>query len=237
MSGYNDKWKMSNNAVEDIKRGIVPYYFLPIPNDLLRKYFYRSEWHHTGTNYQRVDFYHREQVLAFFGLMHSEQYPVNEQAARDLATNYPDIKPLSPESAFDSKVDVTKPHGKTKPKQSFYLEPAVLLVSTIPPFGHIPPDYPYNFKGQWRYSPSRLHESGLPQIDEPVRTIICTHLTMNYRKTRSALPFIVDMRDESGFEVVELASGFYRINNLYIRKRNHFRIVKELTQQQHEETI
>lgn len=231
MSGYNKKWKMSNNAVEDIHRGIVPYYHLPIPNDLLKKYIYRSEWHHTGITYERVGFYHREQVLAYFGLIEpTDQYPVNPTAAQELATSYPHIKPLAMLEA-QSKPEEKK---EKKPKPSVYLEPPVLLVSTIPPFGHIPAEYPYGFNGQWRYSPLRLHESGLPPSDEPVRTIICTHLSMAYRASRGSPSSTVEIKNKNGFEVVELATGFYRINNKYIRKRNHFRIIEKLTEQQHE---
>lgn len=84
MSGYNPDWKMSNNAVRDIKRGIVPYYYLPIPLDLLTRYLPPTICHHIGPRYLKTNFYHRKRALAFFGLIKSEKFPTNERASEEL---------------------------------------------------------------------------------------------------------------------------------------------------------
>jgi len=84
MAGYNYKKLMSNRGLEDLKKGIVPKWMVNIPHQILVKYFFPQTFHHTGVDFKNTAFYNREQVLAYFGVVQSEKYPVNPMAAAEL---------------------------------------------------------------------------------------------------------------------------------------------------------
>ncbi len=85
MSGYYG-YSMSNNAISAYDAGFVPASKIGhgIPASLIEKYCRYEEWHHTSKEYNITNFYNPVKVLATFGIIEHEYYPVNLDAVQAL---------------------------------------------------------------------------------------------------------------------------------------------------------
>lgn len=140
MAGYNYNKMMSNNAVKDVAKGIVPAYELPVPLALIAKYLGADNWHHVGSEYYWTPFVRAEKVLAFFGLIQSDDYPTSETAAKEY------IGSLS----------------ETERMKVMLFNPSIFSTGTVTS------DYPYDIDGQWRWSEEFRVATGLPSTDEVI---------------------------------------------------------------------
>lgn len=152
---------MSNNAVADKEKGIVPAYELPIPMTLVAKYFRADTWHHVGKQYYWVPFVQAEKILAFFGLVESQTYPMNIIAAQEYIATLPE-------------------EDRAR---------ATILRPTVDPLGVIPTEYPYSIDGGWRLEEDLHEELNMPATDE-VEEIVIMNLTFRFQKKKKSTPKI-----------------------------------------------
>ena len=85
MAGYSWESGMSNSAVDCYNEGLMPAGKIgKVPASLIKEYCEYREWHHTSSHFNMTEFYDREEVLATFGLIESEEYEVNPEAVKAL---------------------------------------------------------------------------------------------------------------------------------------------------------
>ena len=85
MAGYSWESGMSNSAVDCYNSGFMPAGKIgKVPSSLIKEYCEYREWHHTSSHFNMTEFYDREEVLATFGLIESEEYEVNPLAVEAL---------------------------------------------------------------------------------------------------------------------------------------------------------
>jgi hypothetical protein len=95
MAGYNYGMGMSNNAVDAYNTGLVPASKIKgIPVSLIRKHCNAAEWHHSSKFYNEIDFFDKEEVLATFGKIKSDEYEADENAILDLNDYKSNLKNL-----------------------------------------------------------------------------------------------------------------------------------------------
>ncbi len=82
------RYSMSERAAEAYASGRVPASKVPgVPTELVRRFVWPTEWHHTSVRYRETDFFDPAEVRAIFGLEEYPHYDPDPEAVAALAAH------------------------------------------------------------------------------------------------------------------------------------------------------